>query len=92
MLSRTGVTVFVAPGPDGTMTTEEWVVTYKGNPKIIDMHPCDAPAGTREAWDPDSEACQIPEEPEGDGGDGGTGDGGAGDGGAGDGGAGDGGG
>ena len=54
--------------PDGTMTTEEWGVFYRGNPKIIDMHPCDAPAGTRDAWNPDSEACQIPEEPdEGDG-------------------------
>ncbi|HSG79527.1 MAG TPA: VanW family protein, partial [Acidimicrobiia bacterium] len=55
--------------PDGTTTTEEWEVTYRGNPRIIDMHPCDAPAGTREAWDPASEACQLPEEPEGDGGD-----------------------
>jgi vancomycin resistance protein YoaR len=70
--------------PDGTMTTEEWRVTYKGNPIVIDMHPCDAPAGTREALDPESEACQIPEDPpeEGDGGDGG-GDGGGGDGGGG---------
>ena len=50
--------------PDGTVTTEDWVVTYRGNPKIIDVHPCDAPAGTRDRLNPDSQACQIPDPPE----------------------------
>ena len=63
--------------PDGTTTTESWDVRYRGNPKIIDVHPCDAPPGTRDRLSPTSDACKVeePEEGDGDGG-GGGGDGG----------------